>query len=87
VEEKALLLSHFFEGKPLVQEYVNGALLGIEYLWGGQVFLDTTEVVPKGPGPKQEKSDGQEQPVEEITWQKVRYRMKDRKLSRKILNE
>lgn len=87
LEENTLLLSHIFEGKPLVQDYIKGALLGIEYLWGGQVFLDTSEVVPQSPAAMQEKSDGQEQANREIIWQKVRYRMKERKLSRKILNE
>ena len=87
LEENTLLLDHIFEGKPLVQDYIKGALLGIEFLWGGQVFLDTSEVVPQSPAAQQEKSDSQGQTSQEITWQKVRYRMKDRKLSRKIVSE
>ena len=86
-DDKTLLLNHMFEGKPLVQDYIKGALMGIEYLWGGPVFLDTSEVVPKGPPAPQEKSDSQDETGQEITWQRVRYRMKDRALSRKILNE
>jgi stage V sporulation protein R len=87
LEENTLLLSHIFEGKPLVQDYIKGALLGIEYLWGGQVFLDTTEVVSQGSAAKQEKLDSRDEAVREIIWQKVRYRMKERKLSRKIVSE
>jgi stage V sporulation protein R len=86
LEENTLLLNHIFEGKPLVQDYIKGALLGIEFLWGGPVFLDTSEVVPQ-PVAQQEKSDGRDKTSPEIIWQKVRYRMKDRKLSRKIVNE
>jgi stage V sporulation protein R len=87
VEENTLQLNHIFEGKPLVQDYLKGALLGIEFLWGGQVYLDTSEVVPQGPVAPQEKSDGQDETGRDITWQRVRYRMKDRRLSRKILND
>ncbi len=86
-DDNTLVLDHLFEGKPLVQDYIKGALLGIEYLWGGQVFLDTSEVVPRAPAAQHEKSDSQAPQTHEITWQRVRYRMKDRKLSRKVLNE
>lgn len=82
--DNTLQLNHVFEGKPLVQDYIKGALLGIEYLWGGQVYLDTSEVVPPGPLSQLEGPDeGHAQP--EIAWQRVRYRMQDRKLSRKTL--
>ena len=87
VEEHTLQLNHIFEGKPLVQDYLKGALLGIEFLWGGQVYLDTSEVAPQGPVAPQEKSDGQDETSREIVWRKVRYRMKDRKLSRKVVND
>jgi stage V sporulation protein R len=87
MEDNTLLLSHVFEGKPLVQDYIKGALLGIEFLWGGQVYLDTSEVMPQGQSAPQETSGGQDQAAGEIVWRKVRYRMKDRKLSRKIAND
>lgn len=41
----SLYLSHRYEGKPLVREYIGHVLLGIEYLWGGKVTLETTEIV------------------------------------------
>ncbi len=84
IEENTLLLSHVFEGKPLVQDYIRGALLGIEFLWGGQVYLDTSEVMPQGQVAPPEKSDGRDEAAREILWRKVRYRMKDRRLSRKV---
>jgi stage V sporulation protein R len=40
-----LYLDHRFEGKPLVQEFIANTLLGVEYLWGGPVKLETTEWV------------------------------------------
>ena len=84
IEENTLLLSRVFEGKPLVQDYIRGALLGIEFLWGGQVYLDTSEVMPQGQVAPPEKSDGRDEAAREILWRKVRYRMKDRRLSRKV---
>jgi stage V sporulation protein R len=70
-----LHLVHHFEGKPLVKEFIANTLLGIEFLWGSAVCLETSEVA------------GVEQPdreVEEprVTWQRVVYRMEERKLSR-----
>ena len=38
-----LYLKHVFEGKPLVKEYIANTMMGIEYLWGGPVKLETTE--------------------------------------------
>ena len=87
-----LYLVHHFEGKPLVQEYIANTMLGIEYLWGGPVHLETSVVVPAGterdlmatipgfPVPREEKPQEQE-----IKWQRVKFTMKDRKLSKVTL--
>ncbi len=40
-----LYLVHHFEGKPLYRDFVPNTMLGIEYLWGGPVKLETTELV------------------------------------------
>lgn len=68
-----LYITHVFEGKPLVTEYIKNVMVGIEYLWGGEVHLDTTETIKS----KEEKS---------IKYQKVIYSIKDRKLSKKVVN-
>lgn len=79
-----LYLVHRFEGKPLVSEFIAGTLLGVEYLWGGPVSLETSEVhemhIPQheGPGPAGE-------PEPEVQWQRVLYTMRERKLYRKVL--
>ena len=49
----SLYLVHSFEGKQLVREYIANTLMGIEYLWGGPVHLETshaqtTTVTPPG---------------------------------------
>jgi len=43
-DDDRLYLYHYDEGKPLVGEYIENTLLGIEYLWGGEVKLETTEM-------------------------------------------
>jgi len=83
-----LYLVHVFEGKPLVKEFIANTMLGIEFLWGAPVQLETNEVVPAEPTQARLPIPGLTMPVEEeprakeIKWQKVRYTMKDRKLSK-----
>jgi len=83
-----LYLIHVFEDKPLVKEFIANTMLGIEYLWGAPVQLETNEVVPTEPTQAGLPIPGLTMPIEEapqakeIKWQKVRYTMKDRKLSK-----
>jgi hypothetical protein len=35
---------HHFEGKPLVHEFIANTMMGIEFLWGKPVMLETSEV-------------------------------------------
>ncbi|GFO69964.1 SpoVR family protein [Geomonas limicola] len=80
-ENGTLYLVHHFEGKQLVQEYIANTLVGIEFLWGNEVQLETSEAVvdaPRGAG-----REGAEEP--QITWQRVLYTMKNKTLNRKTL--
>ena len=89
--DDALYLVHHFEGKPLVKEYIHNTMLGLEYLWGGKIMLETTEVKSIKRPDKQPTLPGMpppavEQDVEpEIEWQRVRYTMKDKKLSKGLI--
>lgn len=80
-----LYLIHHLEGKPLITEFISNTMLGIEYLWGGPVHLETSEVLPQpassgyGYGPPRE----EEEKEPEIKWQRVLYTMKGRKLAKK----
>jgi len=79
-----LYLNHKFEGKPLLKEFIPNTLLGIEYLWGGPVELETTEV--KTAPSRLERPRLTEPPRQKtVEWQRVIYSMKDRKLNRQIL--
>jgi len=42
-ENKTLYLEHNFEGKELYRDYIQNTLVGLEYLWGNTVRLETTE--------------------------------------------
>jgi stage V sporulation protein R len=84
----SLYLVHRFEGKPLVKEFINNTMLGIEYLWGAPVQLETSEIVQVEPAQVRIPIPGLALPLEddrrtkEIKWQRVLYTMKDRKLSK-----
>jgi stage V sporulation protein R len=89
MKDGILYLDHKFEGKPLVQEYIANTMLGIEYLWGKPVKLETSEMItektPTG-DPMQQflyyppaQADIQEkQPI----FKRVLYTMDNKKLSR-----
>jgi stage V sporulation protein R len=84
----SLYLVHRFEGKPLVKEFITNTMLGIEYLWGAPVQLETSEIVQVEPAQIRIPIPGLTLPLEddrrtkEINWQRVLYTMKDRKLSK-----
>jgi stage V sporulation protein R len=89
MKEGKLFLVHHFEGKPLLQEFIANTMLGIEYLWGKPVQLETSEVVGSAnpqlttwpsplaaPIPEAKKAS-------EIKWRRVIYTMEKRKLTKK----
>ena len=81
-----------FEEKPLVKEFITNTMMGIEYLWGGPVQLETSEVVSLSPPQMYDVFTGNmpvsaEEDLEpEVQWQRVLYTMKDRKLSRETIS-
>ncbi|MBI5064039.1 MAG: SpoVR family protein [Desulfatitalea sp.] len=81
--DNALYLVHRFENKPLIRDFITNTLMGIEYLWGGTVALETHEPLPKAMRSDRPKTTakGAEPPIQ---WQRVVYTMKERKLSRRI---
>ena len=86
-----LYLVHHFEEKPLVKDFIANTMMGIEYLWGGPVQLETDEVVPTPQSQGQDVFFGHAGPsqtedqVPEVKWERVLYTMQDRKLSSKKL--
>ncbi len=43
-EDGSLFLHHKFEGKELYPEYIPNTMIGLEYLWGNKVMLETMEL-------------------------------------------
>ena len=77
-----LYLVHHFEGKQLVQEYIANTMVGIEFLWGAPVQLETSEAVIEQTRGTAGREGGEEA---DITWQRVVYTMKEKVLSRQVL--
>ena len=78
---KTLYLNHVFEEKPLVKEFIANTMLGVEYLWGGPVELETSEIVEI----QSTATTSDDIKPSEITWQRVVYTMRNRKLSKKVM--
>ena len=89
--DNKLYLVHHFEEKPLVKDFIFNTMMGIEYLWGGPVQLETSEVVPTKPAQGHDVFFGYPSPsqtedqVPEVRWERVLYTMQDRKLLREKL--
>ncbi|MBW1636253.1 MAG: SpoVR family protein [Deltaproteobacteria bacterium] len=84
-ESNSLVLNHVFEKKPLVRDYIQATLLGVEFLWGGKVSLYTSEPEPVKKEPDKDLAVPQETVPRSITWQRFRYSMKDRKMTRVLV--
>jgi stage V sporulation protein R len=92
-KEGALYLVHHFEGKPLVTDFIANTMLGIEYLWGAAVKLETSEVESISPPPAGAAAAASVTPLGEeeigegqVRWRRVLYTMHNRKLSRKVID-
>lgn len=88
LESETLFLIHEFEGKVLYRDYIDNVLIGLEYLWGNKVILETTEFIEE-----ENKYDifsiimvGYDN-EEEASYKQIRvqYTCKDRKIKRQIL--
>lgn len=77
-----LYLNHVFEGKPLVKDFIANTLVGLEFLWGGPVKLETTEA---GLPPPDEAVKPSKDVDKKIHWRRFVYTMENRTLSRTLL--
>jgi stage V sporulation protein R len=85
--DNCIYLNHRFEGKPLVKDYIFNTMLGISYLWGGPVKLETSERVGESQesSPAWPYSSAQPDEEKESSYCRVLYSMADRRLSRTVL--
>ena len=76
--EGNLYLVHRYEGKQLYASYVPDTMMGIEFLWGAQVQLETTERI-------REKASA-EDASEKIVERKVLYTINNKKATKTVLD-
>jgi len=84
-----LYLKHHFEGKELVREYIHNTMLGVEFLWGAKVVLETHEINEDDiqNDSKEDYSHLEEEPQDmELKFRKVLYTMENRQLSKEVVN-
>ncbi|MDD5569586.1 MAG: SpoVR family protein [Bacteroidales bacterium] len=79
--EANLYLEHKFEGKQLINEFISDTMLGISYLWGSQVQLETTEIVKK----EQNQLFNAEEQEEEFEYRKVLYTYENKSINKVYL--
>ncbi|MCP4148968.1 MAG: SpoVR family protein [bacterium] len=77
-----LYLNHRFEGKPLYPDFIPNTMMGLEYLWGDSVKLETSEVVPT---PKPQKPAAGTEKKKELKFRRVLYTMQKKKISKKTI--
>lgn len=87
-----LYLNHKFEGKPLKMDFIENTMIGIEFLWGGPVHLETNEVAASGKpadtlanfwDPTSQVTTPKE--PEPVKWKRMVYVMENRKLHKREL--
>ncbi|MCD4674698.1 MAG: SpoVR family protein, partial [Desulfobacula sp.] len=87
-----LYLNHKFENKPLKMDFIENTMVGIEYLWGGPVHLETSEPMISGKtaadyanfwDPSSQKIERKN--LENIKWKRMLYVMENRKLHKREL--
>jgi stage V sporulation protein R len=91
-KEGVLYLNHKFENKPLKTDFIENTMVGIEYLWGGPVHLETSEPVVSKQAETQyagfwdpASQQPQKKQPEEIKWKRMLYVMENRKLHKREL--
>jgi stage V sporulation protein R len=82
-DQEVLYLNHHFEGKPLVKEFIANTMMGIEYLWGKPVRLETSEVTVPSGAHAQAAAGAASAEDTGVAWRRVVYTMENRKLSRR----
>jgi len=87
-----LYLRHKFENKPLKMDFIENTMVGIEYLWGGPVYLETSDPVSAGKPATNYANfwdpvsqSGQNKEKEQIKWKRMLYMMENRKLHKREL--
>jgi len=88
IPDNTLYLTHIYEGKELYRDYIPNTMIGLEYLWGNTVELETTEIDWDEMKRKNEQKDlfaaGDDEKIEPIL-RRVVYTSDKRKVTKRKL--
>jgi stage V sporulation protein R len=79
-----LNLKHQFEGKELLRDYIPNTLIGLEYLWGNKVVLETMELDWERMRSEAGSSNTDDIMQHEPLFHKVVYTAEDRKVKKEV---
>ncbi len=85
-ENGSLYLNHQFESKELMPDYIPNTLIGIEYLWGNKVFLETMEIDWERMKEDFDGSNSDNISQSETYFRKVLYTVENKKVTKEIIN-
>ena len=77
--DDTLYLVHNFEGKQLIKDFIPDVMIGLEFLWGNQIQLETTEIFIK------KKATDQQKAV--MGYKKVLYTMKNKIITKNEIKD
>lgn len=80
-----LYLNHLFEGKELYRDYVANTMIGIEYLWGNRVQLETMELDWEKMNKEMDSANPDDLSKIEPEFRKVRYTVKNKEVKKEVL--
>ena len=86
-EDNTLYMVHHFEGKPLVRDFIANTMIGIEYLWGSPVQLETSEVIPSAAAPASVGATQEGEAPKDLKWERVVYTSKNKELTREVIGK
>ncbi len=82
----SLYLNHRFEGKELYRDYIPNTLIGIEYLWGQKVYLETMELDWDKMKLDEDNVSSDDFWQREKMFRKVLYFVENKKVKKEVLN-
>jgi len=82
---KTLYLNHRFEGKPLVRDFIQNTMIGIEFLWGKPVKLETSERKASAPSTEASTPGAPPGSDTDAAWERVVYTVTDKKLTQEVI--
>lgn len=82
----SLYLNHRFEGKELYRDYIANTLIGLEYLWGNKICLETMELDWDRMKINEDSISSDDFWQREQMFRKVLYTAEDKKVKKEVLN-